>query len=221
MSEHDPPAPVRKSTVTELPRIVGLVHEHRPKPAAAPTVTELPRIEGRAAPPAPALAPSVDELSVDAELRGVKVRAGARGAGIAALQRVLIVLILVAGTVAIVRSFAMSPEALDVQTSAGAPSPRTPRASSGGAPGMVRDFGSYHPGSRELVVSIGGVGRCSPCPAAHPALLFTLPCCGAEQQRGGDCRWPSSSTKSARGVAALVSELESSPVERRRARPRR
>jgi predicted amidophosphoribosyltransferase len=35
---------------------------------------------GRAAPPAPA--PSVDELSVDAELRGVKVRAGVRGAGI-------------------------------------------------------------------------------------------------------------------------------------------
>lgn len=113
MSDHDPPAPDRKSTVTELPRIVGLVHEHRPKPAAAPTVTELPRIEGRAAPPAlaPALAPSVDELSVDAELRGVKVRAGARGAGIAALQRVLIVFILVAGAVAIVRSFAMSPEA--------------------------------------------------------------------------------------------------------------
>jgi hypothetical protein len=90
---------------------VGLVHEHRPKPAAAPTVTELPRIEGRAAPPAPSPSASVDELSVDAELRGVKVRAGARGAGIAALQRVLIVLILVAGAVAIVRSFAMSPEA--------------------------------------------------------------------------------------------------------------
>jgi hypothetical protein len=110
VSDHDPPAPVRKSTVTELPRIVGLVHEPRPKPAAAPTVTELPRIEGPAAPPAPALAPSVDELSVDAELRGVKVRAGARGAGIAALQRVLIVLIVVAGAVAVVRSFA-TPEA--------------------------------------------------------------------------------------------------------------
>ncbi len=41
----------------------------------------------------------------------MKVRAGARGAGIAALQRVLIVLILVAGAVAIVRSFVMLPEA--------------------------------------------------------------------------------------------------------------
>lgn len=109
VTDHDPPTPVRKSTVTELPRIVGLVHEHRPKPAAAPIVTELPRIEGRAAPPAPASL--LDELSVDAELRGVKVRAGARGAGIAALQRVLIVLILVAGAVAIVRSFVLSPEA--------------------------------------------------------------------------------------------------------------
>jgi hypothetical protein len=89
---------------------VGLVHEHRPKAAAAPIVTEIPRIEGRAAPPAPEPALAVDELSVDAELRGVKVRAGARGAGIEALQRVLIVLILVAGAVAIVRSFVMSPE---------------------------------------------------------------------------------------------------------------
>lgn len=60
---------IEAATVTELPRIVGLVHEHRPKPAAAPTVTELPRIEGRVALPALALAPSVDELSVDAELR--------------------------------------------------------------------------------------------------------------------------------------------------------
>jgi hypothetical protein len=78
---------------------------------STPIVTELPRIEGRAAPPAPeAAVPSVDELSVDAELRGVKVRAGARGAGIAALQRVLIVLILVAGAVATVRSFVMSRE---------------------------------------------------------------------------------------------------------------
>lgn len=85
--DHDPPAPARKSTVTELPRI-----------------------EGRAAPPAPEPAPSIDELSVDAELRGAKVRAGARGAGIAALQRVLIVLILVVGAVTIVRSFVMSLE---------------------------------------------------------------------------------------------------------------
>jgi hypothetical protein len=78
---------------------------------SAPIVTELPRIEGRAAPPvAEPAVPAVDELSVDAELRGVKVRAGARGAGIAALQRVLIVLILVAGAVATVRSFVMSRE---------------------------------------------------------------------------------------------------------------
>jgi hypothetical protein len=78
---------------------------------SAPIVTELPRIEGRAAPPVPEPAvPSVDELSVDVELRGAKVRAGARGAGIAALQRVMIVLILVAGAVAIVRSIVMSRE---------------------------------------------------------------------------------------------------------------
>jgi hypothetical protein len=87
VSDHDPPAPARKSTVTELPRI-----------------------EGRTEPPAPEPAPSVDELSVDAQLRGMKVRAGARGAGIAALQRVLIVLVLVAGAVAIVR-IVTSPEA--------------------------------------------------------------------------------------------------------------
>ena len=105
VSDHDRPEPACKSTVTEVPRIVGLVHDPRPKPA--PIIAELPRIEARAAPPAPA----VDELSVDAELRGVKVRAGARGAGIAALQHVLIVLIVVAGAVAIVRSFVMSPEA--------------------------------------------------------------------------------------------------------------
>lgn len=48
---------------------------------------------------------------VGAELRGVKVRAGAHGAGIAALQRVLIVLIVVAGAVVTVRSFVMSSEA--------------------------------------------------------------------------------------------------------------
>jgi hypothetical protein len=77
---------------------------------SAPIVTELHRIEARAAPPVPEPVPSVDELSVDAELRGVKVRAGARGAGIAALQRVLIVLILVAGAVATVRSFVMPRE---------------------------------------------------------------------------------------------------------------
>jgi hypothetical protein len=85
MSDHDR----SKSTPAELPRIVGLVQDPRPKPA--PTIAELPRIEGRTEPHAPEPALSADELSVDAQLRGMKVRAGARGTGIAALQRVLIV----------------------------------------------------------------------------------------------------------------------------------
>ena len=47
----------------------------------------------------------------DAELRGMKLRGGARGTGIRALERVLIVLIVVAGAVAIVRGLVTSPEA--------------------------------------------------------------------------------------------------------------
>lgn len=66
---------------------------------------------GRAGPRGPELGPSTDELSVDAQLRDMKIRAGARGAAVTTVKQVLIVLILVAGAVAIVRSFVMTPEA--------------------------------------------------------------------------------------------------------------
>lgn len=115
VSNHDRPEPAPKSTATELPRIVDLVNEHhRPEPAltvAQLPRTELPRIDGRTEPTAPEPTRSVDELAVDAEVRGVKLRGGARGAGIRALERVLIVLIVVAGAVAIVRSLVTSPDA--------------------------------------------------------------------------------------------------------------
>jgi hypothetical protein len=84
------------------------VSDHnRPAPVLKSIVTELRRVDRHEALPAPEPAPSVDALSVDADLRGVKVSAGARGAGIAALQRVLIVLILVAGVVESVRTIVM------------------------------------------------------------------------------------------------------------------
>lgn len=111
MSEHRPTKPARKSTVTEPARIVDRVHEHhRSEPAltvARHPRTELRPIDSRAAPEP---TQSVDELAVDAQLRGVKLRGGARGAGIRALERVLIVLIVVAGAVVIVSRVA-SPEA--------------------------------------------------------------------------------------------------------------
>src|SRR4051794_41205894 len=102
---------------------------------SAPIVTELPRIEGRAAPPVPEPVPSVDELSMDAELRGVKVRAGARGAGIAALQRVLIVLIVVAGAAGGGKKFSVPPPAPpQPNPPPRAPPPPPPGARARGAP---------------------------------------------------------------------------------------
>jgi hypothetical protein len=94
------PNPATESTVTELPRIVGLVNEHhRPEPAA--TIAELPRTERRAEPPAPE-----PELSFGGQLdlRGVsKARADARSP-LAIVAVVLIVLFIVAGVVLVARS---------------------------------------------------------------------------------------------------------------------
>lgn len=84
--------PASKSTVTPLPRTVGLANEH-PRPEAALPVAESLPIERPTEPPAP------EELSVDAQLGGMKVRAGARSP-LAIVAVVLIVLILVVGIIA-------------------------------------------------------------------------------------------------------------------------
>jgi hypothetical protein len=131
VTDHDPVRTVKSATVQELEqpskstvadgaRVVGLVSEkHRSKPPT-PAVTEPLRVEpartdawpepiARAARP---LTPA-PELSFDGQLdlRGMKVRADARGPGTKAMQRVLIVFILVAGAVMIVRSIQAPPKA--------------------------------------------------------------------------------------------------------------
>jgi len=94
VSDHDPPATACKSTVTEHPRIVGLMNEH-PRPVPAPTVAELARIERRTELPAPGPA-----LALEAELGKSKLRALACSP-LAIVAVVLIVLIIMTGKVLI------------------------------------------------------------------------------------------------------------------------
>ena len=84
--------PASTSSVTPLARTVGLENEP-PRPEAAPPVAASLPIERPTEPPAP------EELSVDAQLCGMKVRAGARSP-LAIRAVVLIVLILVVGLIA-------------------------------------------------------------------------------------------------------------------------
>jgi hypothetical protein len=93
-----------KPNVTALPRTVGLANEPPRRETALPAAASLP-IEWPSEPPAP------EELSVDAQLGGMKVRAGARSP-LAIVAVVLIVLIIVVGKVLIARTGGTSREEL-------------------------------------------------------------------------------------------------------------
>jgi hypothetical protein len=102
VSDHNRPEPPCKSTVTELPRIVGLVHHPRSKPP--PTIAERPRIESCTEPPA-----AEPELSFRARVEphggGAELVARARTRiGVIAVSCVLIVFFIVAGVVLVARS---------------------------------------------------------------------------------------------------------------------
>lgn len=84
--------PASKSRVTPLHRTMGLANEPPRREAARPAAESRP-IERPTEPPAS------EELSVDAQLCGMKVRAGARSP-LAICAVVLIVLILVVGVIA-------------------------------------------------------------------------------------------------------------------------